>query len=220
MARRRRPPNRLARHTAPMHIFLAGALVIVAFLFQENLLVRAVQVVFFAGLATLAGKRIRWGYFVIMVSSITFFNLLTPVGRVLFEIGPMRVTAGALEQGLLKGLAIVGLVFISLFAVRPDLRLPGTLGGVLGRLFFYFERVLDTRRRVSAKRLVASVDEILLELYPPHAGGAAHAEAGDTATRVDSSASLVAKPAARTDATGATLMVVLVLANWALAIVY
>lgn len=209
MARRRRRPNRLARHTAPMHVFLTGALVIVAFLFQGNLAVRAVQVLFFAGLAVLAGKRIRWGYFVIMVSSITFFNLLTPVGRVLFEIGPLPVTAGALEQGLLKGLAIVGLVFISLFAVRPDLQLPGTLGGVLGRLFFYFERVLDTRKRVSARRLVASVDEILLELYPPEGGGAAHAANGGHA-----------KTEAHTDAAGATLMVLLVLANVALAIVF
>ncbi|MFW5815109.1 MAG: hypothetical protein ACOC6J_12135 [Spirochaetota bacterium] len=195
-----------------MHAFLTGVLVIVAFLFQENLAVRAAQVVLFAGLAVLAGKRIRWGYFLIMVSSITFFNLLTPVGRVLLEVGPLPVTAGALEQGLLKGFTIVGLVFISLFAVRPDLRLPGTLGGVLGRLFFYFERVLDTRKRVSAKRLVASVDEILLDLYPPTEAGAAHA--------APSSPEAAAGPATRTDAAGAALMVVLVLVNWTLAIVY
>ncbi|HKJ85323.1 MAG TPA: hypothetical protein VKA06_04570 [Spirochaetia bacterium] len=164
MARRRRPPNRLARHTAPLHVFIVGVVTIVAFLFQEELLVRLIQVLLFAAIATLAGKRIRWGYFLIMVGSITFFNLLTPVGRVLAEYGPIRVTEGALEQGLMKGLAIVGLVFISLFAVRPDLRLPGTFGGILARLFFYFERILDTRKRVSAKRLVESVDGVLLEL--------------------------------------------------------
>lgn len=217
MARRRRPPNRIARHTAPMHAFLTGVLVIVAFLFQQNLVVRAAQVVLFAGLAVLAGKRIRWGYFLIMVSSITFFNLLTPVGRVLVEVGPLPVTAGALEQGLLKGFAIVGLVFISLFAVRPDLRLPGTLGGVLGRLFFYFERVLDTRKRVSAKRLVASVDEILLDLYPPTEAGAAHAAPPAAAP---SSGEAAAGAATRTDAAGAALLVALVLVNWTLAIVY
>ena len=228
--RRPKPPNRLARHTHPVHIFTTGVLVIVAFLFQGSLAVRAGQVLLFAGLATLAGKRIRWGYFVIMVSSITFFNLLTPVGRVLVELGPLPITAGALEQGLLKGLAIVGLVFISLFAVRPDLRLPGTFGGILARLFYYFERVLDTRRRVSASHLVESVDGILMELYPPAGpqapgeAAAAPAAAGETsdgetsANSPDKTASTGA--AARTDRRGAVVMIVLVVVNWALAIVY
>ena len=209
MARRRRPkpPNRLARHTAPVHVFLTGILCIVAFLFQDDIYVRAGQVLLFALMATVAGKRIRWGYFVIMVSSITFFNLLTPVGRVLFEIGPLAITAGALRQGLMKGFAIVGLVFISLFAVRPDLRLPGTFGGILARLFYYFERVLDTRRRVSAAHLVDSVDEILIGLYPPQAP-----EEGSRDGDAD-------EVRATTDRPGALIMVVLVLVNWAVVFV-
>lgn len=202
---RRRPPNRLARHTAPTHIFAAGSLTIVAFLLQSDLIVRVVQVLVFAALATFAGKRIRWGYFLIMVSSITFFNLLTPVGRVLYELGPLRITAGALEQGLFKGLAIVGLVFISLFAVRPDLRLPGTFGGMLARLFYYFERVLDTRKRVSAAHLVDTVDEILLELYPPGSAANRFGEGSEGSPR-------------RTSRAGAILMTALVVGNWAAAI--
>ncbi len=212
MARRRRPPNRLARHTAPLHVFLVGVVTIVAFLLQGELVVRLFQVLLFAVIATLAGKRIRWGYFLIMVGSITFFNLLTPVGQVLAELGPIRVTEGALEQGLMKGLAIVGLVFISLFAVRAELRLPGTFGGILARLFFYFERILDARKRVTASRLVESVDGILMELYPPEtrdggadAGAVAGPETGESA---------------RTDALGAVFLIVVVVANGVLAIVY
>ena len=166
MARRRRPPNRLSRIAAAPHQFLAGAVTIVAFLFQGDLVVRISQVLVFAGLAILAGKRIRWGYFLVMVGSITAFHLLAPVGRVLYEIGPLAITEGALRQGLMKGFAIVGLVFISLFAVRSDLRLPGTFGGMLGRLFLYFERVLDARGKVKARALVESVDGILFEVYP------------------------------------------------------
>ena len=205
MARRRRPPNLLARHTGPVHLFVTGTLTIVAFLLQSDLLIRIVQVLAFAVLATLSGKRIRWGYFLIMVSSITFFNLLTPLGRVLLTVGPLRITEGALRQGLLKGFAIVGLVFISLFAVRPDLRLPGTFGGTLARLFYYFERVLDTRRRVSASQLVESVDRILMDLYPPGAG-APVAEPGQQGH-------------AKTDPIGAIVLVSIVAASWALAIV-
>lgn len=192
-----------------MHMFLAGVLTIVAFLFQADLVVRAIQVLLFAGLATLAGKRIRWGYFVIMVASITFFNLLAPLGRIILEIGPLRITEGALQQGAFRGLAIVGLVFISLFAVRPDLKLPGTFGGMLGRVFYYFERILETRRRISAKRLVESIDEILMELYPPESS------VEDRVT----GPSVVSGPNRRTDLPGAALMIAVVGANWALAIV-
>lgn len=217
MARKRRPkpPNRLARHTAPGHVFLTGVLCIVAFLFQDDIFIRVGQAILFALMATLAGKRIRWGYFVIMVSSITFFNLLTPVGRVLLELGPVAVTAGALRQGLMKGFAIVGLVFISLFAVRPDLRLPGTFGGILARLFFYFERVLDTRRSVSAAHLVGSVDEILMDLYPPDRVAVARIEQDPAGPGPLIDAGPDGTPPATTDRRGAVLMVVLVGINWA-----
>ena len=159
-----RPPNRLAAHVNPLHLFLTGILVIACFLFQQNLVVRICQVLVFAGIAGLAGKRIRIGYFLIMVTSITFFNLLTPVGEVLLKAGPIVVTRGALRQGLMKGFAIPGLVFISFFAVRPDLRLPGRLGGLIARLFFYFEHLLEGRKQIRLKRFVESVDELLMDL--------------------------------------------------------
>ncbi|MCK4513719.1 MAG: hypothetical protein KAU31_00600, partial [Spirochaetaceae bacterium] len=126
--------------------------------------VRICQVLAFAGMAGLAGKRIRIGYFLIMVTSITFFNLLTPVGEVLLRLGPIVVTRGALRQGLMKGFAIPGLVFISLFAVRPDLRLPGRFGGLIARLFFYFEHLLEGRKEIRLRRFVDSVDELLMNL--------------------------------------------------------
>lgn len=182
MARRRRP-NRLAGHTHPLHLFVTGVIVIICFLLQQNLVVRVVQVAAFALVVVLAGKRIRWGYFAIMVASITVFNLLTPVGEVLLRAGPLTITRGALEQGLLKAFAIPGLVFISLFAVSPDLRLPGRLGGLVARLFFYFEHVLEGRKRIRLRRFVESIDEVLLgvledEVAAPGAGATPGAAGG------------------------------------------
>ncbi|MFP4010255.1 MAG: hypothetical protein ACLFUM_01005 [Spirochaetaceae bacterium] len=158
----------LARHTAPMHLFLTGMLVLPAYLFQDSLIIRVIQVLAFAFLATVAGKKIKWMYFLIMVGSVTFFNLLSPSGRLLLSIGPFAVTEGALETGLMKGFTIIGLVFISLFTIRPNLRLPGRLGGLLVRLFYYFERIMDTKRRkLEPRRLIASIDDILDSLYTP-----------------------------------------------------
>ena len=203
---------------------MAGGVTIVAFLFQGVLWIRALQVLLFAVLAMLAGKRIRWGYFLIMVSSITIFNLLTPVGEVLFEIGPLPITRGALEQGLLKGFAIVGLVFISLFAVRPDLKLPGTFGGVVARLFYYFERVLDAKKRVRAGALIDSIDTILLETYPPEqAGGEAGDDAGSGANRVNAAQVVATRggaPAVKTDAIGYLILGLTVVVSVTLAFIF
>lgn len=163
----RRQHRVLRDNFSALHLFLTGAMTLPAYLLQDDLVVRLSQVLLFAALAVFAGKRIRWLYFFVMVSSITFFNLLVPLGRVMFELGPLPITEVALRNGLLKGLTIVGLVFISLFSVRSDLKLPGRLGGLVARLFFYFERIMEGRHKVEARRLIGSIDEVLSSIYAP-----------------------------------------------------
>ncbi len=194
-----RPETFLGRHFAPHHLFLTGALLIPAFLFQPNLLVRIGQVLLFAYLATMNGKRIRWLYFAIMVSSITVFNLFTPFGQILFTVGPLSVTLGALRSGLEKGFTVVGLVFVSLASIRPDLRLPGRLGGLIGRVFYYFERVIEGKKRIRPRRLIESLDEVLFELYAPGEKRAGGRSAAKTTTPL-----------------GYAIMSVLLILNWAL----
>lgn len=197
--RKPKPPNRLKPHFGASQLFFTGLLALPAYLLQPSLLVRVLQVLLFAALAHLAGKRIMWIYFFIMVASITFFNLLTPFGRVLASVGPLPITEGALRGGLMKGFTIVGLVFISLFSIRPDLRLPGRLGGLVARVFFYFERIIEGKKHIEPRRLISSIDDILEELYTPgHTGDA------------------VTVHAAPTTVLGYSLMVVIPAANWIL----
>jgi heptaprenyl diphosphate synthase len=195
--------NFFTRNTNPLHLFITSALILPAYLFQDELLIRVGQVLAFAALSTVAGKKIKWMYFVIMVSSITFFNLLTPMGRVLVSVGPITITGGALRNGVMKGFTIIGLVFISLFSIRPDLRLPGRLGGLLVRLFYYFERIVETKRqKLEARRIIGSIDDILDSLYQPGRPQQPPAEA-----------------AAMTTAAGAVFMATAVAGNWALLLV-
>jgi heptaprenyl diphosphate synthase len=161
----------LERNLSSLHLFIAGGLILVPYLFVEEIIVRASQVLVFGLLAWLVGKRIRWMYFIIIVSSITFFHVLSPLGRVLFDIGPITVTEGALRLGLLKGLTIAGLVFISLFSIRRDLELPGRFGGLIGKVFYYFERVIEGKKRIRARAIIDSVDEVLEELFVPGTRG-------------------------------------------------
>jgi heptaprenyl diphosphate synthase len=134
----------------------------------------------FALLSKAAGKRISYLYFLILTLSISAFNLLTPWGSVLFTLGSFPVTRGALITGITKGVTISGLVFVSLFSVSRELVLPGRFGRLLGRSFYYFERLYSEKRRVRRKSFLSDIDEILLSLFPSAAAAEAPQGGGRT----------------------------------------
>ena len=158
--------DRISSIVSPVHRFIWGIVLLLLFLFSEGLVVRLLQVVLFAVLAGTAGKRIRYLYFVILTLSITVFNLLTPWGEVLVAFGRFAVTRGALVNGLTKGITISGLIFVSLFSVSKNLVLPGRLGRLLGKSFYYFESLYSQKKKVHRRTFFQDVDEILLALFP------------------------------------------------------
>ncbi|MFW6234844.1 MAG: hypothetical protein ACOC4I_05690, partial [Spirochaetota bacterium] len=44
---------------------------------------------------------------------------------------------------------------------------PGKLGGLLGQVFYYFERVFEGKKKIRVKAIIESLDEILWDLYIP-----------------------------------------------------
>ncbi|MFW6368460.1 MAG: hypothetical protein ACOCZ9_01870 [Spirochaetota bacterium] len=229
MARTRKADSFLSRNINAVHLFVGATLVLPGYLFQGNLMVRILQVILFAWLARVNGKRLKWMYFTIMVVSITFFHTLNPFGEVLLELGPYTLARGALRDGLMRGFTIIGLVFISLFSIRPDLKLPGRLGGLLGRVFWYFERIFGSKRKIRVSELIESIDEVLESLYPPETAGlaaygdtelenaqrgGAEAGAGDGQGSVKGVESQT-----RSTFTGMLFLALLLLINWALVFV-
>jgi hypothetical protein len=167
MTSRRKRTDYLGRFVSAGPRFAAGMAMLPPYLMLGELVPKGILVLLFAFLAVLAGKKMRWGYFIILILSVTFFHLLAPWGRVLMTIGPLAITVGALENGLIRGFTLVGMVFLSVAAVRPELELPGRLGGLLGRTFYHFDAVLEGRRRLSRKDFFGSLDELLLERFDP-----------------------------------------------------
>jgi heptaprenyl diphosphate synthase len=155
----------LLKHVSAALLLRAGIAVLPAFLFQEALIVRMVQVAVFAWLAVVAGKRLQWIYFGTILVTVTFFHLLVPNGQILAQPLGLPITAGALRTGLYKGLGIVGMVFISLVSVRADLRLPGRVGAIVGRTFWCFEQIMERRSMVRARDPIGSVDTLFLSLH-------------------------------------------------------
>ena len=160
-------PDHLGTMLPPLPRLLWGTALIPLLLFQHHWEAQLILTILFASLAILAGKRIRFLYFFFMAGSIALFNLITPFGRVLWQLGPWPITEGALTGGIGKGISIAGLVFASLFSVSRELRLPGRFGGLLTRTFVFYDELLSEKKSLQPKALVISIDRLLERLYRP-----------------------------------------------------
>lgn len=149
------------------HLVTACLLILPAYLIQDDLYIRIIQVACFFVLAKLAGKRVRITYFAILTVSVTLFELFVPWGKVLISVGRWQITQGALLRGIDKGLTVSGMVFISLAAVRRDLRFPGRVGAALGETLYRFEGIFEYRGKIDRRRFLSSLDELLFEQFDP-----------------------------------------------------
>lgn len=146
----------------PMARFLAGLLIMPAFLLQDNTFIRTGMVLLFIILSCLAGKRFRLLPNLLISAGIIFINLLTPLGRVIYKIGGFYITEGALRAGVMKALLLIGLIYLSRFSVSKGLKLPGKIGGLIGRVFYYFEEITARRGGFNRKNLFVYLDELLI----------------------------------------------------------
>jgi len=200
------PRTGLVAGASPQALFLCGALLFPPFLLQQDLVVRAGLIAAFVALNALAGTRIRVLQSVLVAAGIVAFNLVIPTGRVLLAPLGLPITEGALKSGLMKATAMTGLIFLSRFSIRPNLRLPGRIGGLIGRSLFYFEAIMSQRRRIDRKDIIGSIDALLLSVTETRAAEEASEPPGDQAAAAEG-----------TTARGKGLagLIALVLLNWA-----
>ncbi len=148
-------------------LFFSGIFLFPAFALQSNLIIRIAQVLLFGFLAHCAKKKIQLLYFLMLIVIVAICNTIVPNGTVLWRFGPITITEQSLIGGLHRGLALTGMVFISLFTVRSDLHLPGRFGHLLALMFFYFERLVAQRNRVRIGSWRQDIDGLLETLSPP-----------------------------------------------------
>lgn len=162
---------RTGREVSSQALFVCGALLFPPFLLQHDLVVRAGLVALFLVLNAVAGRRIRVLQSILVAAGIVVFNLVIPTGRILAAPLGLPITEGALKSGLMKATAMTGLIFLSRFSIRPSLRLPGRIGGLIGRSLFYFEAIMSRRSRIDRKDIIGSVDALLLSVTESSASG-------------------------------------------------
>ncbi len=186
----------LTAQASPRALFAAGAALLPAFLLQEDITLRAALFCLFLVLNAASGRRIRLLQHLLVGAGIVVFNLVIPTGRVLFSVLSLAVTEGALKSGLYKSTAMIGLIALSQFSIRAELRFPGRIGGLLGTSLLYFERIMAEKRILDRRDIVGSVDAILLSVHREPVGP-------------DPS-----QPRGRTSPGGAALLALVVMACW------
>jgi len=145
-------------------LFAAGLLMALIFLLNHSLPGRIVQFFFFCLLAGLLGKKINPFATLIFMAGIVFFNLLAPYGKVLAVFGPLHITQGSLFAGLEKALILEGLLMLSRACIKSDLRLPGTIGSLLGESLRILELMREKKGMIKRGHIIAGIDRLMLEM--------------------------------------------------------
>lgn len=145
-------------------LFAAGLLMAAFFLLSHSLPGRTAQFLFFCLLARILGKKINPFTTLIFMAGIVFFNLLAPYGKVLAVLGPLQITQGSLLAGLEKAIMLEGLLMLSRACIKSDLRLPGTVGSLLGESLRILELMREKKNIIRRGHIIAGIDRLMLEM--------------------------------------------------------
>ena len=143
---------------------IAGLVMMPAILFCPFTEVRILQFLFFWFIAWLSGKKNNPLFTLLVIFGIVAFNLIVPYGKILYTIGKFKITLGALMAGIHRAVTLEGLIMLSRFSIRPDLKIPGLFGELIGESFRIFSVIMNQKQRITRKNLVADIDNMMIEL--------------------------------------------------------
>jgi heptaprenyl diphosphate synthase len=179
-------------------LFFTGFLVMPALLFNPVVMSRLFQFLFFWLLAWLSGKKNNPIFTLLVMLGIVIFNLIIPYGQVLYSIGVFKITSGALETGVNRAVTLEGLIMLSRFTIRQDLKIPGLFGELIGESFRIFAVIMNQKHRITRKNLIADIDRLMLDLS---SGACALPQPA-------------AVPVSRTKPAGFAILAVIVILSW------
>lgn len=166
------------RWMSPEFLFFCGVLSLPAFLFGEAVWSKVLLTAVYILLNLLSGRRVKILPNVVLAAGIIAANLFTPFGRILLRAGTFPVTEGALRLGLLKSATIIGLVYLSRFTIRSDIRIPGRAGETFTLMLFFFERITEQKFKPDRKDPWGGLDALLMNVYLAEGSGESGMRAG------------------------------------------
>ncbi len=187
--------DRALRFFSPGPMALAGVAVMVAFLGMRSLPAKAVLLVLFALAAAALGKRFSLFVTLSVSAGIVLANLLIPSGKILGSFLGLRITQGALLEGLHRAITFEGLMYISKASIMPGLNLPGRLGTIVASAFGYYERVLEYKGTIRPGAVALDADALMMQVWEyspePTDSNAAHVKEPKPVDRLRKSIGIV-----------------------------
>jgi len=182
---------------------IAGLIIMPALLLNPLVPSRIFLLLFFWFLAWLAGNKNNPLFTFLVILGIVLFNLVIPYGRILFSFGVFRITAGALMAGINRAVTLEGLIMLSRITVRPNLKIPGFFGELIGESFRIFSVIMNRRQRITRKNLLGDIDRLMLELSGDGEKSGDNGDIGNSAV-----------PASRTKPAGFVILAVVTILSW------
>ena len=158
---------------APRQKLILGLLFIPAYLLQQSLLIRSIQLFILITVYILQGGRFRIVPNLMLVSGIVLAYIIRPAGKVIFMLLEFPVTQGALISGLSRSLMLIGLIYISRLSVSSKLNFKGAFGNLIGRVFYYFEAITEKQGKFYFRKfnnpgiidsLIGYIDNLLISV--------------------------------------------------------
>ena len=145
-------------------LFVMGLLCMPALLFNPSTEWRIVQFLFYWFLCWVFGKKSNPLITITIIFFIVIFNLIAPYGRVLYSIGVLKITQGALEIGIHRAITLAGLVMLSKLCIRGDLKIPGSIGSLVADSLQYFNIIMESKKRITIKNFINDIDQLLIDI--------------------------------------------------------
>ena len=149
---------------------ITGMIIMPALFFNPITFYRVLQFLFFWFLAWLSGKKNNPFITIMVILGIVAFNLIIPYGQILFSVGVFRITSGSLTAGIHRAVTLGGLIMLSRFTIRRDLKIPGLFGELIGESFRILALIMDRKQRITRKNFITDIDRLMLELSEDDSG--------------------------------------------------
>ncbi len=111
------------------------------------------------------GKKVKLLPNIMVCFTVVFISLLSPYGQILFNLGPLPLTKGAIISGIDKASLLIGLIYLSKNILNIQVKFPGYFGSLLRDTFHYFNQLTNSEK-ITKKNIISQIDEKLLNLKP------------------------------------------------------
>lgn len=146
--------------------FITGFILMLCFLFIQSVPIIWGCVVVFYIIALIRRKgKVKLLPSLFITLSVTIFALISPFGKVLFTVGKLRITEGALLSGLHRSGILVGMVFLSQIIVNKRVQFPGKTGTFIAKIFEILDDLGQKRIKFEKGTVISSIDSRLCEIW-------------------------------------------------------